>query len=128
MDDAAAESVLIDECEIDAHGGRQCGVALTEDDWPDEEGEFVDQPGDERLCREGRAADQEIRPGSGFQVVNRADVEVAFDPSLRDGRRGQGRGVDDPVRRLPGAGVLGRDVRPRGQGGSVSHTDSNTIA
>jgi hypothetical protein len=57
VDDAAAESVLVDELEIGVGVGWQCGVAPTEDDWPDEQGELVDQPGDESLCCEVRATD-----------------------------------------------------------------------
>lgn len=42
VDDAAAESVLVDELKIGASVGRQCGLAPTEDDWPDEQGQLVD--------------------------------------------------------------------------------------
>ena len=72
VDDAAAESVLVDELEIGAGVGWQCGVAPTEDDWPDEQGELVDQPGDESLCCEVRATDQQIPTGGGLQVEYRA--------------------------------------------------------
>ena len=37
VDDAAVESVLVDELKIGAVVGRQCGVPPTEDDWPDEQ-------------------------------------------------------------------------------------------
>src|SRR5580700_11422007 len=60
VDDAAAESVLVDELEIGAKVVWQCGVATTEDDWPHEQGELVDQPGDESLCCKVRATDQQI--------------------------------------------------------------------
>ena len=90
MDDAAAESVLVDELEIGAGVGWQCGVAPTEDDWPDEQGELVDQPGDESLCCEVRATDQQIPTGGGLQVEYRAGLEVAFEPSVRSGRRRPG--------------------------------------
>ena len=46
VDDAAAESVLVDELEVGARVDRQCGVAPTEDDWPDEQG----QPRHHRSC------------------------------------------------------------------------------
>ena len=44
MDDAVAESVLVEELEIGARVGRQCGVAPTEDDWPDEQGSSSTSP------------------------------------------------------------------------------------
>ena len=97
MDDTAAESVLVDELKIGARLGRQCGVAPTEDDRPDEQGQLVDQPGDESLCCEVRATDQQIRMAAASARV--PWVEVAFEPSVRGGR-GQV-GVDDLVRRLP---------------------------
>lgn len=97
MDDAVAESVLIDEREIGARLGRQRGVAPTEDDGPDEQGELIDQPGDERLCCEGRAADQEIPLGGAFQVIDRADVEGAFEPSVGGGRCGEGQRARSPA-------------------------------
>ena len=65
VDDAAAESVLVDELEIGARLGRQCRVAPTEDDRPDEQGQLVD----ESLCCEVRATDQQIRTGGSFQLV-----------------------------------------------------------
>ncbi len=99
MDDAAAEPVLVDELQIDAHVGRQCGGAPTEDDWPDEQGQFVDQPSDESLGCQVRATDQQVPTGGGLQVAYRAGVEVAFEPSVRGAWCGQGRGVDDLVRR-----------------------------
>ncbi len=49
MYDAAAAPVLVDERQIGARIGRQCGGAPTEDDWPDEQGQLVDQAGDESL-------------------------------------------------------------------------------
>ena len=58
VDGAAAEPVLVDELEIGACAGRQCGVAPTEDDWPDEQDQLVDQPGGESLRCEVRATDQ----------------------------------------------------------------------
>lgn len=60
VDDAAAESVLLDELKIGARVGRQCGLAPTEHDWPDEQGQLVDEPGDESLCFEVRATDQQV--------------------------------------------------------------------
>jgi hypothetical protein len=47
--------VLVEELEFGAHVGRQCGIAPTEDDWPDEQLELVDQSGHESLCCEVRA-------------------------------------------------------------------------
>ncbi len=82
MDDTAAESLLVDEREFGARVGRQCRVAPTEDDPPDEQREFVDQPGDERLCCEIRATDQGRVPRTSkwrssrvFAVVGAARVE-----------------------------------------------------
>ena len=72
--------MLVDELKIDARVVRQRGVAPTEDDRPDEQGHLVDQPGDESLCCEVRATDQQIRSGLSFQVAYRAGIEVAFDP------------------------------------------------
>jgi hypothetical protein len=46
VDDAAGESVLIDELKIGARLGRQCGVAPTKYDWPDKQVQLVDQPSD----------------------------------------------------------------------------------
>jgi hypothetical protein len=110
VDDAAAEPVLVDELKIGACDGGQCGIAPSEDDWPDEEGQLVDEPGDESLCCESRATDQQIRTGGSFHLVYLAGVEVAFEPSVRGGRRRQRRGVDDLVRRLPCARVVGHEV------------------
>ena len=69
------------------------GCAPTEDDWPDEQGQFVDQPSDESLGCQVRATDQQIPTGGGLQVAYRAGVEVAFEPSVRRAWCGQGRGV-----------------------------------
>ena len=93
--------MLVDELKIGVRVGRECGVAPTEGDWPDEQRELVDQPGAESLCCEVWAADQQIPIGGGLQLVYRAGGEAAFEPCVRSGRRGQGRGVDDLVRRLP---------------------------
>ena len=71
MDDAAAEAVLLDELQFDAHLGWQCGSAPTEDDWPDEQGQFVDQASVESLGRQVRATDQQIPTGGGLQVAYR---------------------------------------------------------
>ena len=54
---AGPEVKRFDELKVGARLGRQCGVAPTEDDWPDEQGQLVDQPGDECLCCEVRATD-----------------------------------------------------------------------
>jgi hypothetical protein len=97
VDDAAAEPVLVDELKIGARVGRQCRVAPTEDDRPDEQGQLVDQPGDESLYCEVRTTHQEIPAGGGLQIVYRAGVEAAFEPRVRGERGGQGRGVDDLV-------------------------------
>src|SRR5918995_6281304 len=107
--DAVAEAVLVEELEVGAHVGRQCGLAPTEDDWPDEQLELVDQSGHESLCCEVRATHKEIPTGGCFQVVYRTGVEVTFEPGVRGGRRGQARGVDDLVRRLPHLRVVGRE-------------------
>src|SRR5215203_5257863 len=95
VDDAAAEPVLVDERQIDPQVARQGGGAPTEDHWPDEQGHFVDQPGDESLGGQVRATDQQIHAGRGLQVAYRARVEVAFEPGVRGAGCGQGRGVDD---------------------------------
>ena len=63
VDDAAAESVLVDELKIGARVGRQRRVAPTEEEGPYEQGQLVDQPGGERLPCEVRATDQQIRTG-----------------------------------------------------------------
>ena len=68
--------MLVEELEVGASAGRQCRLTPTEDDWPDEQGQLVDQPGDESLCCEVRATDQQIAPGGGLQVEYRAGVEV----------------------------------------------------
>jgi hypothetical protein len=101
------------ELEIGARVGPECGVAPAEDDRPDEQLQLVDESRRERLWREGRAIDQEL-PAR----------EVAFEPSVRRGRRGQGRGVDDLVRRLPSARVVGHGSDCAARAGSVSHTAS----
>src|SRR4051794_16415100 len=93
--DAVAESVLVEEIEVGAHVGRECGLAATEDHWPDEQSELVDQSGHEGRCREAGATHEEIPTGGCFQVVYRTGVEVTFEPGVRGGRRGQARGVDD---------------------------------
>ncbi len=67
MDDAAAESVLVDELEIGARVVRQCEVPPTEDDWPDEQGKLVDQARDESLGCEVRATDQQIPTAAAFR-------------------------------------------------------------
>jgi hypothetical protein len=36
MYDAAAESVIVQELEVDAHVARQCGLSPPEHNWPDE--------------------------------------------------------------------------------------------
>jgi hypothetical protein len=74
--------VLVEELEAGAHVGQQCGLAPTEDDWPDEQLELVDQPGHESLCCEVRATDKEIPTGGCFQVMYRAGVEVTFEPGV----------------------------------------------
>ena len=108
--------MLAEELEVGAHVGRQRGLPPTEDDWPDEQLELVDQPGLESLCCEVRATHKEIRAGGCFQVVYRTGVELTFQPGVRGGRRGQARGVDDLVRRLPYLRVVGREIRLGGQG------------
>jgi hypothetical protein len=85
VDDAAAEAVLVDASQIGVRVGRQSGVAPTADDWPDEQGELVDQPRDERLRRGVRTTDQQIPTGGGLQVEYRAGVEVAFEPRFAVG-------------------------------------------
>jgi hypothetical protein len=101
VDDAAAESMLVDELKIGVRVGRECGVALTEGDWPGEQHELVDHLGAESLYCEVWAADQRIPIGGGLQLGYRAGGEAALEPCVRSGRRGQGRGVDDLVHRLP---------------------------
>ncbi len=63
--------MLVEELEVGARVGRECGIAPTEDDWPDEELELVDQPCHESLCRKVRATHDEIPAGGGLQVVYR---------------------------------------------------------
>jgi len=69
MYDAVGESVLVEELEVGAHVGRQCGLAPTEDEWPDEQLELVDQTGHESLCCEVRTTHKEIPTGGRFQAV-----------------------------------------------------------
>jgi hypothetical protein len=57
VNDAAAESVLVGQLEIDARS-RAVRVAPAEDDRPDEQGHLVDQAGGKRLCREIRDTDE----------------------------------------------------------------------
>jgi hypothetical protein len=76
VDDVAAEPVLVDEFKIGARVGRQCGVAPTEDDRADEQGELVDQSGDESLCCEARATYQKIPTGGGLHGANDTDDQA----------------------------------------------------
>ena len=55
MNDAVAEPVLVDERQIGARIGRQCGGAPADDDWPGEQGQLVDEAGDESLRCQVRA-------------------------------------------------------------------------
>src|SRR3954469_15759878 len=80
LHDTVVESVLFEELESGAQVGRECAVAPTQDDWPHEQSELVDQPGRKCLCCQVRAPHQEIPGGAGFQVVDRTGVEVAFEP------------------------------------------------
>ena len=81
--DAVAEPVLVDELQVDAQVGRQRGGAPTEDDWPDEQDQFVDQPSDESLGGQVRATDQQVPAGGDLEVGHRAGVEVPFEPVAR---------------------------------------------
>ena len=56
VDDAATESMLVDELQIDARVGRQRGGAPTEHDWPHEQCQFDDHPSDDSLRCQVRAA------------------------------------------------------------------------
>ncbi len=56
-------------------------------------------------------------PAAAFSSRTALGVEMALEPGVRCGRRRHGRGVDDLARRLPCAGEVGHEVRPRGQGG-----------
>ena len=56
----------------------------------------------------------------------RVGVEVAFEPGLGGCHRGQRRGVDDLVRRLPGVREVAHEVRLRGQGG-VGFPDGHRV-
>ena len=50
----------LEEYKITAPVDRPCGFAPAEDDWPDEQGHLVDEPGDERLRCDVRATDEKI--------------------------------------------------------------------
>ena len=115
VDYAAAEPVLIDELQIDARVGPQCGRAPTEDGWPDKQRQFVDQPSNESLGCQTRATSQQICTGGSLHIAYRTRIEAAFEPSVRGAWPGQSRGVDDLVRCLPCARVVGHEVRMVGQ-------------
>src|SRR5579862_1474888 len=80
--DAVTESALVEELQLGARVGRQCRIAPTEENGPDEQVKLVDQPGLESLCRQVRTSHDQIAAGRGLQVAHGARVEVSFEPGM----------------------------------------------
>src|SRR5215831_3801255 len=98
---AAAETALFHQLETQADALRESVLAAPEQDGREEELEFVDEPGPERLGGEGGAAHGEVAAGRLFLMPDRDRVEFPLDP--RSGRewRLQRPRVHDLPGRLP---------------------------
>src|SRR5690349_4481279 len=92
VQDAVAESALIEELKVGAHAGRQPWLAAADGKGPDEQLALVDQAGLESLRREVGATYGEIAAGRGLQFVYGGGVETAFESGVGGRHRGKGRG------------------------------------
>ena len=79
VNDAVAESVLVEELEVGADARRERRLATAEDHGPNEEPALVDQAGFEGPSGEVRPADGEVRGGFGLQLLDGFGVEAAFE-------------------------------------------------
>src|SRR5664280_2793849 len=80
--DTVAESVLLQQVQLDAGVAGECGLSVTEEHRIHEELALVDQPGVERVRREGRTPDGQIARGGRLHPPDRIGVETALKPRL----------------------------------------------
>src|SRR5882762_6055816 len=110
VQDAVAESVLVEELEVGADARREGRLSAAEDHGPDEQLALVHEAGLEGPGSEVRPADGEVAGGFGLQFLDGVGVEVSFEASGGCRDCGQGGGVDDLVGRPPGTREVGGEV------------------
>src|SRR5215211_9405979 len=77
--DTVAEAVLLQQLQLDAGVAEECGLSFTDEHRIHEELALIDQPGVERVRREGRPTDGQVAGGGRLQVAHRIGVEAALE-------------------------------------------------
>src|SRR6266545_767053 len=92
--DTVAEPVFLQQLQLDAGVAGECGLSFTDEHRINEELALIDQPGVERVRREGRPADGQVAGGGRLHVADRIGVEAALEPRVGGRDDVQRRGVD----------------------------------
>jgi hypothetical protein len=108
--------VLFQQLQLDAGVAGERGLSFTDEHRINEELALVDQPGVERVRREGRPADGQVARGGRLHLADRIGVEAALEPRVGGRDFMQRRGVDDLVGRLPDVREVGHELRLGRQG------------
>src|SRR5438270_13010959 len=92
---AAPEAALVQELELGMGVGRQCTLAGTHENRPEEEMALIHQALRERLAGELGPADRDVGRRALLQPPDRIRIELPLDAGFCAGDRLKGPGVDD---------------------------------